>query len=168
MTHQLWHKVSATILSSSDLELQLSNIANKKTTNYINHMNSKTQIKIFLGLLFSVILFHICIIVKIIPYNIAWGGRLTNDNEMYVFESISILINLFLSWLLLMKGEFVQFKFPNKTINLILWIFFALFILNTVGNLFAKTNFEKLFALLTGLSAILIWNILKHKKTAHI
>ena len=131
-------------------------------------MNINTQIKILLGVLFSVILFHICIIVKIIPYNIAWGGRLTNDNEMYVFESISILINLFLSWLLLMKGEFVQFKFPNKTINLILWIFFALFILNTVGNLFAKTNFEKLFALLTGLSAILIWNILKHKKTAHI
>ena len=128
-------------------------------------MNINIQIKILLGLLFSVILFHICIIVKIIPYNIAWGGRLTNDNEMYVFESISILINLFLSWLLLMKGEFVQFKFPNKTINLILWIFFALFILNTVGNLFAKTNFEKLFALLTGLSAILIWNILKHKKT---
>ncbi len=128
-------------------------------------MNINIQIKILIGLLFSVILFHICIIVKIIPYNIAWGGRLTNDNEMYVFESISILINLFLSWLLLMKGEFVQFKFPNKTVNLILWIFFALFILNTVGNLFAKTNFEKLFALLTGLSAILIWNILKHKKT---
>jgi hypothetical protein len=131
-------------------------------------MNINTQIKVLLGLLFSVILFHICIIVKIIPYNIAWGGRLTNDNEMYVFESISILINLFLSWLLLMKGEFVQFKFPNKTINLILWIFFGLFILNTVGNLFAKTNFEKLFALLTGLSAILIWNILKHKKTSYI
>ena len=128
-------------------------------------MNINIQIKILIGLLFSVILFHICIIVKIIPYNIAWGGRLTNDNEMYVFESISILINLFLSWLLLMKGEFVEFKFPNKTVNLILWIFFALFILNTVGNLFARTNFEKLFALLTGLSAILIWNILKHKKT---
>lgn len=127
-------------------------------------MNINTQIKIFLGLLFFVIIFHICIIMKIIPYNIAWGGRLTNDNEMYVFESISILINLFLSWLLLMKGEFVQFKFPDNTVNLILWIFFGLFILNTVGNIFAKTNFEKLFALLTGLSALLIWNILKHKK----
>jgi hypothetical protein len=105
--------------------------------------------------------------MKIIPYNIAWGGRLTNDNEMYFFESISILINLFLSWLLLMKGEFVQFKFQNNIVNLILWIFFGLFILNTVGNIFAKTNFEKFFALLTGLSAILIWNILKHKKTTN-
>ena len=130
-------------------------------------MNINTQIKILLGLLFTVIIFHICIIMKIIPYNIAWGGRLKNDNEMYVFESISILINLFLSWVLLMKGEFVQFKFQNNTVNLILWIFFGLFILNTVGNIFAKTNFEKLFALLTGLSAILIWNILKHKKTTN-
>ena len=127
-------------------------------------MNFNTQIKIFLGLLFSVILFHICIIAKIIPYNIAWGGRLTNDNEMYVFESISILTNVFLSWLLLMKGEFVKFKFSNNTVNIILWIFFGLFILNTVGNIFAKTNLEKLFAILTGLSAILIWNIIKYKK----
>ena len=128
-------------------------------------MNINTQIKILLGLLFSVIIFHICIIMKIIPYNIAWGGRLTNDSAMYKFESISILMNLFLSWVLLMKGEFVQFKFHTKKVNRFLWIFFGLFILNTVGNIFAKTNFEKLFALLTGLSAILIWNILKQKKT---
>ena len=116
-------------------------------------------IKIFIGLLFIITLFHLSIIVKIIPYNIAWGGRLTNDNEMYVFETISILINVFLSWILLMKGNFVKFKFSIKTVNIILWIFFGLFVLNTFGNIFAKTNFEKLFALLTGLSAIFIWKI---------
>ncbi len=130
-------------------------------------MNLNTSTKIFLGLLFSVILFHICIIIKIIPYNIAWGGRLTNDNEMYVFESISILINVFLSWILLMKGDYVQFKFSKKTINIILWIFFGIFILNTIGNIFAKTNFEKLFAIITALSAFLIWNIEKNIKTTN-
>ena len=122
------------------------------------------SIKIFLGLLFLVILFHICIITKIIPYNIAWGGRLTNDTEMYIFETISILINIFLNWILLMKGDLVKFKFSDKTVQIILWIFFTLFVLNTVGNIFAKTNFEKLFAILTGLSAILIWHILQQKK----
>ncbi len=130
-------------------------------------MKINTQIKILLGLLFSVILFHICIIVKIIPYNIIWGGRIRKDVAMYKFETISIVLNLFLSWVLLMKGEFVQFKFPNTTVNRFLWIFFALFILNTVGNFFAKTNFEKLFALLTGLSAILIWNIIRYKKATN-
>ena len=130
-------------------------------------MNLKTTIKIFLGLLFSVIVFHTCIMLRIIPYNIAWGGRLTNDNEMYVFETISILINLFLCCVLLMKGDFIIFKFSDKIVKVILWTFFGLFVLNTVGNIFAKTNFEKLFAILTGLSAFLIWNIIRQKKTTN-
>lgn len=124
-------------------------------------------IKIFLGLLFLVLLFHICIILKIIPYSIVWGGRLANDNQMYVFESMSILINLFLSWLLLMKGDFVKFKFSNKKINIVLWIFFGLFVLNTIGNIFAKTIFEKLFTVVTGIFAVLIWKIINKKRTAN-
>ena len=125
------------------------------------------SIKIFLGLLTAVILFHICIIAKIIPYDIAWGGRLTNDTEMYVFETISIFINVFLTWILLMEGNFIKFKFSSKTIHIILWVFFGLFVLNTIGNIFAKTNFEKFFAVLTGLSAILIWNIKQQEKTTN-
>lgn len=125
------------------------------------------SIKIFLGLLYSVVLFHICIIVKIIPYTIAWGGRLTNDKEMYVFEIISIFINIFLSWILSMKADLVKFKFSHKTINTILWVFFGIFVLNTIGNIFAKTNFEKYFAALTGISALLIWSILKKSKTTN-
>lgn len=126
---------------------------------------SNNAIKIFLGQLILIILFHLCIIIKIIPYNKTWGGRLTNDTEMYVFEAISILVNVFLSWVLLMKGNLVKYKFSNKVVNGILWIFFAIFILNTIGNIFAKTFFEKFFAILTSLSAILIWNIIKEKKT---
>ena len=125
------------------------------------------SIKIFLGLLTAVILFHICIIAKIIPYDVAWGGRLTNDTEMYVFETISIFINVFLTWILLMEGNFIKFKFSSKTIHIILWVFFGLFVLNTIGNIFAKTNFEKFFAVLTGLFAILIWNIKQRVKTTN-
>jgi hypothetical protein len=127
----------------------------------------KNLIKLFLGLLLGVILFHICIILKVIPYTIAWGGRLSSDMEMYVFETLSIVINVFLALTLLMKGEFIKHKFSEKVIHIILWIFFVLFILNTIGNGFAKTTFEKFFAILTGLFAILIWGIVKKKKTKH-
>lgn len=131
------------------------------------NFNSKYAIKTFLGLLLAVILFHICIILKIVPYDIAWGGRLTNDAEMYVFEIISILINLFLSVILLMKGDMIEFKFSQKVINIILWVFLVIFVLNTFGNLFAQTLFEKFFAFFTGLSAILIWLIIKKQRTAN-
>ena len=66
-----------------------------------------------------------------------------------------------------MKGDFIIFKFSDKIVKVILWTFFGLFVLNTVGNIFAKTNFEKLFAILTGLSAFLIWNIIRQKKTTN-
>jgi hypothetical protein len=126
-------------------------------------MNKSNFIKAFLGLLSMVVIFHTCIILKVIPYNIAWGGRLTNDKEMYVFEAFSMVMNIFLAWLLLMKGGYVRFTISEKAVNIILWFFFVMFILNTIGNLFAKTNFEKGFTLLTGLSAILIWKIVKGK-----
>ena len=126
-------------------------------------MKYKGSIKILLGLLVAVIMFHLSIIAKVIPYDIAWGGRLQNDSEMYVFETISILINLFLGLILLMKGDYIKFRFKKNTIDIILWIFLALFVLNTVGNLFAKTYFEKSFAVLTFIFAILIWTILKPK-----
>jgi hypothetical protein len=124
---------------------------------------SNNAIKIFLGLLVVIILLHLSIITKIVPYDITWGGRLQNDTEMYVFESISILINVFLCWILMMKCDLVTYKFPIKVIDLMLWIFFAIFILNTIGNIFAKTFFEKQFAFLTGLFSVLIWMILKRK-----
>jgi hypothetical protein len=86
---------------------------------------------------------------------------------MYVFETISILINIFLSIILLIKDNIIEYKLSDKVINVILWTFFAIFVLNTIGNIFAKTTFEKLFAILTGLSAILIWNIVMKKNTTN-
>ncbi|HLW38878.1 MAG TPA: hypothetical protein VKX31_00710, partial [Brumimicrobium sp.] len=127
-------------------------------------MRRNIFIKTTLVLLSIVLLFHICMISKVIPYDIAWGGRLQNDNEMYVFETISIAINLFFGIVLLMKGGFIKVYFKPNLINAILWVFFALFILNTIGNLFSETNFEKLLSLLTLAFSILIWIILKAKK----
>jgi membrane protease YdiL (CAAX protease family) len=126
-------------------------------------MKPNTAISILLGFVVVVILFHIAIITKVIPYDIAWGGRLQNDSEMYVFEAISILINLFFGLILLMKGNYLKFQFGRKVVDGILWFFLFLFVLNTVGNLFAKTSFERSFSVLTLTFAALLWTILKAK-----
>lgn len=115
--------------------------------------------------------FHLFIIVKLIPYDIAWGGRLKNDNEMYTFETISIFINLLLISILLIKGNYLKLQLNRKVINTLLWIFFFIFIINTIGNILANTIFEKLFSGLTLILAFLIWNILMKKEqqtTNHI
>lgn len=123
--------------------------------------DTKKIIKTLIVIYSIITVFHSCILLKIIPYNITWGGRLQNDQEMYVFETTSIAINLFLIWILLMKGDFVQYKFPVKVIHVILWIFVVVFTLNTVGNIFAKTLLEKAFTLLTLGSAVAIGFVLR-------
>lgn len=115
-------------------------------------------------LLALVIFFHGFIMMKLIPYNIAWGGRLENDAQMYVFETVSIFINGFLITILLLKFNYINHQISEKILNGILRFFQVLFILNTVGNLMAKTNFEKSFAFLTLLLAVFIGIILKEKR----
>ena len=124
-------------------------------------MNTPKKIYINTLLLISalVTVFHLLILVRLIPYEITWGGKLKTVEEMYVFETLSILINSFFVFILLQKGEYIRYVMGRKTVNIILWIFFVLFTLNTIGNLFAETNFEKYFTLLTLLSSVLIWLI---------
>lgn len=124
-------------------------------------LDTKKILKILIVIYSIIIVFHSCILLKIIPYEITWGGRLQNDQEMYVFETASIAINLFLIWILLMKGDFVTYKFPVKVIHVILWIFVVVFTLNTVGNIFAKTLLEKGFAVMTLGSAVAIGFVLR-------
>ena len=127
-------------------------------------MNSTTAIKIMSWLVTAIILFHMSIILKIVPYEITWGGSLKNDAEMYIFEIISILINLFLLTILFIKGKYLKEYIPLKYVNIILWIFLVLFGLNTIGNFLAETNFEKYFAILTLISSFLIWIIITKDK----
>lgn len=111
-----------------------------------------------------VLLFHIAILLKIIPYTIAWGGKLKSDADMYKFEVISVSVNLLFTWVLLHKGRFIRQSLGPKLINVLLWIFLVMYLLNTVGNLFAITMFEKCFAVLTLIFSLLIVLLLRYKK----
>jgi len=127
-------------------------------------MNAHTATKIILFILATTVVFHVLIVVKVIPYHIAWGGRLQSDQDMYSFETVSILVNVFLALVLCIKANYLKLNLPNKLINFILWCFLILFLLNTIGNIIAVTAFEKSFALVTLALAYLLWVILKPRK----
>ena len=119
----------------------------------------RTYGKILIGISILVLLFHLLIVAKVIPYDITWGGKLKTDNVMYVFEAASILINLFFIYLVLHRIGYVSPRLGQRTVTIILWLFFALFALNTLGNLFAATQLEWWFTILTLANAFLIWKI---------
>ena len=124
-------------------------------------MKTRTASLILLILTSAGILFHICILLKLIPYNIAWGGRLEDDAAMYRMEIFSLVLNLFFAWMVAVQGGFIAGN--KQRSRVVLWIFFVLFILNTIGNVFAQTTIEKLFAVLTLANVILLWFVLRKK-----
>lgn len=131
----------------------------------LNKISKKQALQLTVWLITAVISFHLLLIIQLIPYKIVWAGKLHSDKEMYVFETISILINLFLLILLLLKGNFIKHNLHHKLINGVLWFFVFIFALNTIGNLMAETRFEKIvFTPLTLILAILIWIIVRKDK----
>lgn len=122
-------------------------------------------IKIGLLLLFSFILvFHLMVILGIIPFANVWGGRLKNQKEMLLFETFSIILNAFFILVVLVKSRYLNPNISPKIINFLLWIMTFLFFLNTIGNLFAVNNLEKFIATpITFLLGILCFILAREK-----
>ena len=125
-----------------------------------------TAAKILISLLSLTTIFHVLVLLQIIPYDIVWAGKITCTEDMYVFESISLLINVFLLRVVTKKLNNLKKGTTNKSIDLILWVFVVVFGLNTIGNFCATTVIEfVLGTILTGISAYLCWVLVKKNKT---
>lgn len=123
-------------------------------------LTAKLALRVMLLLLSVILIFHVLVLVQVIPYTIVWAGKLHSVTEMQTMEAVSISINLLLLVVLLMKGGLIRARVPIALLNGIIWVFIALFLLNTVGNLFAATSFERyVFTPLTLLFAFLCWRI---------
>ena len=115
-----------------------------------------------------IITFHFLVVLQIIPFENVWAGKLKSVQEMYVYESISIVINCFLVFIVLVKGKVINIKISTKVIDTFLWVFVILFSLNTLGNLTSKTSLETLIATpLTFILALLCWRIVINRKNSN-
>lgn len=112
---------------------------------------------IILGLL---IIFHILIVVGIVPYNIVWAGKIKSKKELLLMESISLFISVMAMIIVGSKTKNLIFIEDPTIVNIGMWILLALFIINTIGNLTAKSPIEKYgFGTLTILISFLVLRI---------
>ena len=91
-------------------------------------------------------IFHIFALLQIVPYQYLWGGRLQSVQEMYVMESISLVVNaIFVICSYLYLGYLNKGLVPTW-IRFVFGFISAIFFINTIGNLVAVTNLETLLA----------------------
>ena len=63
---------------------------------------------------------------------------------MYRMEIFSLVLNLFFAWMVAVQGGFIAGN--KQRSRVVLWIFFVLFILNTIGKCICTDHHRKLFA----------------------
>lgn len=103
---------------------------------------------------------HILILFQVIPYHFVWGGRLNSSTDLYIFETISITVQILFLFVILKKaGYLFKGKF-NRVVDIGIWAMFVLMILNTLGNLASSSFFETIIMTpITALLALFLFRI---------
>lgn len=111
-------------------------------------------------LLSIVLVFHLLVLLHVIPYEIVWAGKLKNEADMRSFEAVSLVANAIMLFVIWTRANPDRIRVKLKIMNLMLWLMVFIFALNTLGNLFAETQLELLvFTPLTFVSALLCLRI---------
>jgi hypothetical protein len=106
-----------------------------------------------LGLLF---LFHILVLLKVIPSEIVWGGQIGGvPANLVTLETVALLVTALFILIVAAKTGYFQAGKLSGLLNIGLWLIFAYLLLNTLGNLASGISVEKLiFAPITILLAL--------------
>ncbi|MHA8087344.1 hypothetical protein [Aquirufa sp. Wall-65K1] len=103
----------------------------------------KLALSIFLGFATLAMLFHLLVLLGIVPADIVWGGRLQSRIELIQMESISLLLLAFMAVIVSMKARWILPKF-YKIADYLVWLIPLLFFLNTLGNTQALNVTERI------------------------
>ncbi|RJS67469.1 hypothetical protein [Priestia filamentosa] len=106
------------------------------------------------------LLMHVLILLNILPYDFVWGGRLKRQEDVILFEMVSILIQMIFISIVAVKAGYIlkgQFK---RTSNIGIWGIFGVMILNSIGNLASHSFLETVVMTpITFLLALLVFRL---------
>lgn len=101
--------------------------------------------KILLFFMILLAIFHVFILLKVFPSEIVWGGQMRESStNMVTLEIIALFITIIFTLIIAAKRGYIRVGKFEKLLNIGMWIIFAYFILNTIGNLTSAVFIEKL------------------------
>lgn len=125
-----------------------------------NLITIKQSFRIFLLITTFALVYHLLIITQVVDYKNAWGGQLTNVDQMYVFETFSILSQIIFTFIAYVKSNAQKGTRAYQYSKIVVFLIALLFLLNTFGNLMAIEIFERIvFTPLTFLSSVFLLRI---------
>src|SRR5690349_6469721 len=106
-----------------------------------------------LGLL---VIFHILVLLRVVPATIIWGGQIQGvPANLVTLETVALFVTAIFILIVAAKTGYLQAGKVSGSVNIGVWLIFAYLLLNTLGNLASGISFEKLlFAPITIILAL--------------
>ncbi len=109
-------------------------------------------------LLAALFAMHVLVLLRVIPAEIVWGGNATEN--IVAFEVFALATTMLFAVAIAAKAGYLHLSRGRKVVNAVVWMFFVYMLLNTLGNLAARTSTEMLlFTPLTVLLAFLAFRL---------
>jgi hypothetical protein len=92
-------------------------------------------------------IFHVFVLLGIIPADIVWGGRIQGvPSNLLTLEAVAILVTLVFIVIIAAKTGYFQAGRLSGAVNVGVWLIFVYLLLNTLGNLASGVSLESLIA----------------------
>ncbi len=103
--------------------------------------------------------FHLVIIVGAgilseIPIHLVWGGKLKTRSRLVAFEAVALVVTTGFLVLTLIHSGMLSLPLVAPLSGYAMWGLSGFFALNTLGNLLARTTFEKSLSVATAVLSV--------------
>ena len=110
-------------------------------------ISAKLAGNILLAALGLLLIFHILVLLRVIPADIVWGGMMQGGQaNLSMLETIALLVTLLFILIVAAKTGYLQAGKLSGVVNVGVWLIFVFLVLNTLGNLASGVSFENLTA----------------------
>lgn len=129
----------------------------------------RLAIHVLLAVFLVTTVFHVLVVVGVVPFAIVWSGRLRDHSQMLRFEAGSLTVTLLMLAIVAVRAGYMNIKIPARVMTVVFSLMFLLFLANTAGNLASKNALEKrLFTPLTLVLALLSLRVAMGRATARV
>lgn len=94
-------------------------------------------------LLSLVVLFHVLVIINVIPDNVTWGSKVKDHKKLIQLEWLSVFVNIIFITIAAVRVKWLIIPVRASLLKALLWAMAILFLLNTLGNLLSENPIER-------------------------
>ena len=113
------------------------------TLNILPRLNQRATANIILVGLGALEVFHILILLSVLPGNMAWGGRTETTGTLIFLEVIAFIVTLLFAAIIAAKAGYLGSRRAKKLVSVAIWFVFGYFVLNIIGNLASTSPLER-------------------------